>query len=731
MNASKNIIIEKKSKIVEICFSLVLLIVSLILLIGSVSAVQVCTSDPSFNPENGLTFTVGNNIDEVYHFVKDKDHSLGSCPLSGDGNAMLLAKVSWTTGICSQLSTDQLDSTPKKICNLAGYRDVNTFSSYYNMDGGRCNYFTPADDCLWYWNGFNWQYSNSDNGAGKFNYRWITKLSCINKLPTPPVCTEVNCASNSDCDDDKLYTEDKCVNPGQTTSYCTNVKINCINNNDCGTTGFNGNEFCSGSDVFKNYQESKCINAGQTSSYCNVTNTATFLIHCGTGSCGTFGDNYCKNGDVYHSRTCNNKGCSIGTCFTTVSLEELRVEECDYGCADSACKTKPVQCTSDSNCESNQICLNNQCINVVCKNDVNCNDNNNHTEDKCLNPGTTNSSCQHNPISCLNNAECGTNGYLGQLSCSNNNVFDKYITYTCNNAGKTSSSCSNSTEDKQKTICSYGCASGICNQGQCNTTADCGAKQICSNHQCIDITCKSDGDCNDNNANTEDKCLNPGTTNSSCQHNPIPINNTRCSSNADCGTDRFTNICMDGNVFQRSVIFICNNPSTNQSSCSNMTQTNIHLNCNSGCTDGTCNSFCSSNTDCRSNPPSLKYCKDGNVYQDISVGSCALGTCSQDVTPKLVKTCSSKGCSKGTCIGSAPRDDDNNGEIPPEDVIALGAYIAPSSGINYTIINESIKVIPLSSGNAKTTGSNYFWIILLIILVVLFLVILLILLFNL
>ena len=477
MITSKKILLKKNSKIAEICFALVLFALFLILLTGVVSAVQVCRNDSDFNPNNGEIFTVGNTFEEVYNFVKSKAPGLGNC---GDGeDAMMLAKVSWTTGSCSQLSVNQLDPTVTKICNLAGYRDPYTYSSMFNADGGRCNWFSPADNCNWYWTGSAWQFSNSNNGANKFGERWITKLTCINKLPGLPECIEVDCASNSDCDDDNLYTEDKCINPGETSSYCDYNIIKCLSDNDCGFTGFTGKEFCSNNDVFKDYKKSKCINFGTIASYCNITTTPTFLKDCEETSCGNYESNYCKNNNVYHSRVCNDKGCAIGACYSTLSVDEKLVETCNYGCLGGVCKSQPPECTTDANCGPLQICSNNHCVNVICKTNTDCNDNNAHTEDKCLNPGTLNSTCQHNAIRCLNSAECGTNGFLNQLSCKNNNVFDKYITYTCLNAGLTSSSCTNSTCDTQKTVCSNGCTNGVCNEEpepECTDDSDCHAR---------------------------------------------------------------------------------------------------------------------------------------------------------------------------------------------------------------------------------------------------------------
>jgi len=286
-------------------------------------------------------------------------------------------------------------------------------------------------------------------------------------------------------------------------------------------------------------------------------------------------------------------------------------------------------------------------------------DENELTFDFCENPGTINSSCTHTPIVCEQDSNCGTNGFIGNTFCKNGStdVFQDYISYTCNNPGTLLSYCSNSTEDSLKQDC---CTSGsgesnsvskrvvftardaplgstgycktsptliysdltgvekikisdisgsICSRsanGACSDGGNCmagfkhncadgtqgtigvynannklikeysiaqvkngvvvpaGAKKVyvyfkdsfyndnnaafkcsfnftktitapkcllkCADGACVNVICSSDADCNDNNRNTEDKCINPGTANSRCTHTPIA-----CFVDSDCG----------------------------------------------------------------------------------------------------------------------------------------------------------------------------------------------------
>ena len=83
----------------------------------------------------------------------------------------------------------------------------------------------------------------------------------------------------------------------------------------------------------------------------------------------------------------------------------------------------------------------------------------------CTNSGST-ASCVNQNIACTTNAQCGTNGLTGNLFCKTGNVYQSYQTWTCNNAGTPTSSCTAALSDQLVTTCSI-------NQ-TCNTaTATC------------------------------------------------------------------------------------------------------------------------------------------------------------------------------------------------------------------------------------------------------------------
>ncbi len=64
-----------------------------------------------------------------------------------------------------------------------------------------------------------------------------------------------------------------------------------------------------------------------------------------------------------------------------------------------------------------------------------------------------------------------------------------------------------------------------------------------------------------------------------------------CVSNSDCGTDGLTGnlFCQSGNVYRDYTTFMCNNPATPSSSCSNSSVPQLVETCSNGCSNGMCN----------------------------------------------------------------------------------------------------------------------------------------------
>lgn len=138
--------------------------------------------------------------------------------------------------------------------------------------------------------------------------------------------------------------------------------------------------------------------------------------------------------------------------------------------------------------------------------------------------------CDQNLIKCSSNSECGTDGYVSNPTCSGNNVVRVYQTFTCSNPGTTQSSCSASNSTVVVEECAYGCSNGACN---------------------------------------------------------LPFS---CNQNSECGTDGYVSgpACSGNNVTRLYQTFTCNNPGTNQSSCSASNSTLVVQECSYQCVNGAC-----------------------------------------------------------------------------------------------------------------------------------------------
>ncbi|MCX6721228.1 MAG: hypothetical protein NT026_01345 [Candidatus Staskawiczbacteria bacterium] len=93
-----------------------------------------------------------------------------------------------------------------------------------------------------------------------------------------------------------------------------------------------------------------------------------------------------------------------------------------------------------------------------------------------MNTGIDTVTCGANVnITCSSNSQCGTNALTGSLFCQGNSVYQNYITYTCNNPGTASSTCSNSTAPQLQSNCTGNqtCSNGSCNTNQSNINVSC------------------------------------------------------------------------------------------------------------------------------------------------------------------------------------------------------------------------------------------------------------------
>ncbi|MBT4166240.1 hypothetical protein HOE04_04350 [archaeon] len=466
----------------------------------------------------------------------------------------------------------------------------------------------------------------------------FTQDTCTNPGTPQSSCNnqEITCFNDLDCDDNDAYTFDECENKGTINSYCSNTEINCINNNDCGFTGFTGDEFCKTGDVFKNYRLSTCNNPGTKQSFC-----------------------------------------------TSVLNQEL-ISECADQCLDGACVE--ITCNSDNDCNDNNQYTQDTCTNpgtiqsncenkpIECIEDTDCDDNNQFTQDTCTNPGTIQSNCENEPITCFQNSDCGYDGFIGETTCNQDDVFQNYKSFECINQGTTSSSCSQTIEPRLIETCADTCIEG----------------------GCVEITCYSNQDCDDQNPSTVDTCNNPGEVDSYCSYGDIT-----CFQHSDCGTNQYVgdSYCDQGDIYKNLKIFMCNNPATIFSFCSDNTSPKLINTCEYGCTDGSC-IRCDSNSDCDDQDSSTEdtcrfagtiesycenepitcfqdsdcgtinnimadyFCIGKDVYENYQEFNCENpgtkeSSCSSDTLTRFITSCQ-YGCFNGECLESNCEDNDQD-----------------------------------------------------------------------
>ncbi|MEK6872776.1 MAG: hypothetical protein AABW90_02065, partial [Nanoarchaeota archaeon] len=517
------------------------------------------------------------------------------------------------------------------ICSLGKCVEIAcTKNSDCGIDGFIDNPFCQANDVYQNFQSFTCLNPGTLNSSCSININSKLIKSCLSEdVCSNGVCMDVGCHNDSECDDNNHLTFDQCTNPGTSASDCKNIPINCASDVDCGVDGFVGNEMCSDNDVIKNFQDAECNNPGTTNSFC------------------------------------------------TLDIMPKEINKCEFACVDSGfC----ISCNENSDCNDNKENTQDTCINsgkidsfcsyepIKCMNNNDCNDNNGHTLDICNNPGKTNSFCSYQDVVCLTDSECGNNGFVGNLFCDgsgNNDVYQNFVEFSCENPGTASSSCTQTISSLLVNECS----------------------DICSDGVCIDVVCNNNLDCSDNNKDTVDVCVNPGKIDSHCSHEEIA-----CVSNNDCGTNRFTGklFCQGKDLYRNFIGFSCNNTGTEQSFCSSNVNANFISSCRYACSNGECircndnldcndnnkntvdicrfegsadsfcdyqNIICSKDSDCGADGfVDVPFCEEGNVHKKFNDYTClnpgtSTSSCNLETTSVVVEDCNeNEVCNNGMCV---------------------------------------------------------------------------------
>jgi len=327
-------------------------------------------------------------------------------------------------------------------------------------------------------------------------------------------------------------------------------------------------------------------------------------------------------------------------------------------------------------------------------------------------------------VTCDSDNDCGVDGFFDGRFCTQDDVFQNYIEYTCENPGTISSSCSQDVDSRKITDCTDSCQAGSCISIGCNNDNDCNDGDVSTVDNCVNpgsidsycvnevIECVNNSDCNDNDSYTVDTCLNPGTINSMCDHE-----DTVCLLDADCGIDGFVNglSCTGDDVSQDYRSYECENGGTISASCSQVIEERVVTECSDSCSEGSCVTVtCNNDNDCSDgdsettdvclNPGTVNsmcthedvlcslesdcgtdrytgqlFCEGKSIFRNFVDNSCNVpGTqasfCSNSVDAVEVYECT-YACNSGSCIRCNTQNDCSDGNDGTVDICRFGGTI--------------------------------------------------------
>jgi uncharacterized repeat protein (TIGR01451 family) len=560
----------------------------------------------------------------------------------------------------------------------------------------------------------------------------------------------ITCSSNSQCgtsgwvgnptcqngdvyQDYKTYT---CSNPGTGNSSCSNttefkkksdctgnqtcnngscVNIVCNTNTDCGDNAYVDSPSCYNGNVWQNYKTWTCSNGGTASAYCSnkteykLKNTCSNSQTCSGGSCEQnnlsvscqANPNPAQVGQQVAFTAAAAGGSGIYTYSWTGACTGSTSKNCYNSFSQTGNRSATITVasagqTTSSTCsvDVSQSCTPNasqRCVGSAVYWFDSCGQQGGLIRTCLQNQTCDNGNCVNPTITCSSNSQCGTNGYVDSPICQGNDVWQNYKTYTCNNAGTTSSSCSNTTELKKKTDCTANqtCSNGSCNEQNitCSSNSQCGTDGHITDPYCKgnDVykkyrtyTCNNAGTANSycSNSDAEQKVQDCGV-NQTCSNGSCNNQNIACSSNSECGTDVAINspYCQNNKVYQNYKTYTCNSAGTASSYCSNSTESRLQTTCtgNQTCSNGNCGNSCTDN--------SYLQCNGNNLYWYSSCGT------QQD----FYQSCPN-GCSNGSC-----QNNNSNTTVQTNS--------ATNTTSNSATLNGSLTV----NGSQSNCNNNYVW----------------------
>jgi len=605
------------------------------------------------DPNNGESHAVAtNNPWEILAVTKTQSgESLSSC-----AGGMLRHRIAgW-----GDLANNQIDPTAEKICNLVGYANVKDTECRHTGSDNRCNFHSPKDNCMWYWDGTKF---SSENAHSKYYKSWLSTLICEDRLAAcnngiddngnglidmdDPGCASIN-------DDSETQHDPDCESPTDDDESTPE----CVQTSDCSNQNHNSENMCDKNTLYYNSYTYGCSSDGN----CEEDITRVDVTNC-------------------------DYGCTNGVCETTGECQDGidndddgNIDELDSGCWDNTQNPDTYNPDLDNEGRSDSLC------NEDCDCGVNvpvgtvCQENNVYLEvlkSICKLAGTGSSFCSTTTIfnftencdygcsggSCYGNCntqtDCGTDSYSAPYCGTNNNSYRTFHDFDCDNHN-----CNEATSEQLFQTCDFGCYNGEC-QGQ--------------------LPGCSDGIDNDGDGYTD---LDDAGCNNADDDNEID-----CFFNYQCGTDTFilgTETCSNNDVWADHTYYTCENAAQNNAQCT----LNIFSRVKQYCGASSCEDL------------SIPYCIDNTVYYDQNCQNkgCSSNSCTSETVQNTIEVTTCEfGCTAGTCNNFV---DENGPEITllsPDNSSTQYDIIQ----FNYTTTDESaVKSCSLTINDVIQQSSN-------------------------
>jgi uncharacterized repeat protein (TIGR01451 family) len=172
--------------------------------------------------------------------------------------------------------------------------------------------------------------STVSGGSGAYNYAWSG------------ACTGSSANCSKSFNTAGVYTANLTVTSGSQSrsASCpvniTNTVTTCTVNSDCGTSGFIGGPFCQGNNVYKDYITYACINPGTSTSHCTNFTTSQLQTTC-------TGNQTCSNGTCTTVNNCtpNAQQRCFGNnlyWYDSCGSQQGFAQYCANGCYNNACQ---------------------------------------------------------------------------------------------------------------------------------------------------------------------------------------------------------------------------------------------------------------------------------------------------------------------------------------------------------------------------------------------------------